>query len=278
MNRKDLNPDSSPQAAFGARLRLAREERGWTQEELGEHVGYSGTHLSSVETGRKFPTLRLVRGLDRVFGTGGTAEAFEREWREIRHGSLLEGFPEFVGYEGRAAEIRLYEVGVIPGLLQTPEYASVLADSAVKRRAITPDQARERVTLVAERQAALARSNPPLVFALLDESCIRRPIGGPEVMDAQLEHLERFAELPNTVFQVVPFEMGERRPFNLPITVLTMSDRSLMSYAESAQQGHLERESTSVVPLLTAYHQLQAEAPSQASSVVKIRQLRKGTP
>ncbi|WP_405802452.1 helix-turn-helix domain-containing protein [Streptomyces halstedii] len=278
MNRKDLNPDSSPQAAFGARLRVAREELGWTQEGLGEQVGYSGTHLSSVETGRKLPTLRLVRGLDRVFGTGGLADTFERAWREIRHGSLLEGFPEFVGYEGRAAEIRLYEVGVVPGLLQTPEYASVLADSAVKRGAITADQARERVALVAERQTALVRSSPPLVFALLDESCIRRPIGGPGVMGAQLERLEEFAGLPNTVFQVVPFEMGERRPFNLPLYILTMSDRSLMSYAESAQQGHLERESTSVVPLLTAYHQLQAEAPSQASSVAMIRQLRKGTP
>ncbi|HBF82367.1 MAG TPA: transcriptional regulator [Streptomyces sp.] len=278
MNRKDLNPDSSPQAAFGARLRSAREERGWTQEGLGERAGYSGTHLSSVETGRKLPTLRLARSLDRVFGTGDTADTFERAWREIRHGSLLEGFPEFVGYEGRAAEIRLYEVGVVPGLLQTPEYASVLADSAVKRGAITVDQARERVALVAERQAALVRTNPPLVFALLDESCVRRPIGGHGVMDAQLERLEEFAEQANTVFQVVPFEMGERRPFNLPITVLTMADRSLMSYAESAQQGHLERESTSVVPLLTAYHQLQAEAPSQASSVATIRQLRKGTP
>ncbi|ALM39765.1 putative DNA-binding protein [Streptomyces sp. FR-008] len=57
-----------------------------------------------------------------------------------------------------------------------------------------------------------------------------------------------------------------------------MPDRSLMSYAESAQQGHLERESTSVLPLLTAYHQLQAEAPSQAASVAMINQLRKGTP
>ncbi|MEU7042732.1 helix-turn-helix transcriptional regulator [Streptomyces varsoviensis] len=277
MNIKELNPDSSPQAAFGARLRKEREARGWKQEGLAEHTGYSSTHISAVETGRKTATLRFARQVDNAFGVVDTGETFEREWREMKHGSLLEGFPEFVGYESRAVEIRLYEVGVIPGLLQTPEYARVLAQSAVKRGAITEEQADERIALVAERQAALVRSSPPLVFVTLDESCIRRPMGAPDIMDAQLTRLVEFADLSNTMLQVAPFNMGERRPFNLPITVLTMADRSLASYAESAQQGHFERESTCVVPLLTAYHQLQAEAPSQAASVDMINQVRKGT-
>ncbi len=278
MNRKELLPESSPRAAFGARLRSSREAHGWTQDELAERMGYSSTHISAVETGRKPPTLRFSRSADRTFGTEGTADTFERQWREIRHGSLLEGFPEYVGHEGRAAEIRLYEVGVVPGLLQTPEYASVLAGSHIKRGAITPEQADERVSLIAERQATLVRTPPPMIFAVLDESCLRRPIGGPAVMDAQLARLVEFAELPNTVLQVAPFEMGERRPFNLPITVLTLPDRSLMSYAESAQRGYLERESASVLPILAAYHQLQADAPSQAASVAMINDLRKGIP
>ncbi len=80
------------------------------------------------------------------------------------------------------------------------------------------------------------------------------------------------------MLQVAPFSMGARRPFDLPITLLTLPDRSLMSYAESAQRGHLERESVSVLPLLTAYHQLQAEAASQAESVAMIREVRKGMP
>lgn len=133
MNRKELNPEAGPEAAFGARLRSSREERGWKQEELGKRLGYSSTHVSAVETGRKISTLRFARSADAVFGTAGTENTFERQWREIRHGVLLEGFPEFLGYESRAVEIRLYEVGVIPGLLQTPEYATVLAESAVKR-------------------------------------------------------------------------------------------------------------------------------------------------
>ncbi|MEV7865730.1 helix-turn-helix transcriptional regulator [Streptomyces sp. NPDC088124] len=278
MNRKELDPESSPQAAFGARVRTSREAHGWKQEDLAERTGYSSTHISAVETARKVPTLRFSRSADLAFGTGDTVDAFERQWHEIRHGSLLEGFPEYVGYEGRAVEIRLYEIGIIPGLLQTPEYARVLADSAVRRGAITPEQADERVSVLAERQAALVRPRPPMIFVTMDESCLRRPIGGPAVMDAQLARLAEFAELPNTLLQVAPYEIGERRTFDLPVYLLTLSDRSVVCYAESQAQGHLDRESTSVLPMLTAYHQLQAEALSQAAAVAMINQLRKGTP
>ncbi len=97
-------------------------------------------------------------------------------------------------------------------------------------------------------------------------------------MEAQFARLVEFAELPNTVLQVALFEMGDRRPLSLPIYLLTLADRSLVSYAESAQRGHLERDNTFVLPLLTAYHQLQAEALSQAASVTMLNELRKGTP
>lgn len=208
MNRKELDPESSPEAAFGARIRRLREERGWKQEELADRMGYSGTHISAVETGRKMPTLRFSRNADQVFGTGETADTFERQYREIRHGSLLEGFPQYVGHEGRAVEIRLYEIGVIPGLLQTSEYARVLADSAVRRGSIVSEQAAERVSFLAERQATLVRPRPPMMLVVMDESCIRRRVGGNEVMGAQLDRLLEFAELPNTVLQIAPYEMG----------------------------------------------------------------------
>jgi transcriptional regulator with XRE-family HTH domain len=276
VNRKELDPEASPEAAYGARIRSTREARGWKQEDLATETGYASTHISAVETARKVPTLRFSRSVDIAFGTGEGTDSFEREWRQIRHGSLLEGFPHYVGYEGRAVEIRLYEIGVIPGLLQTPEYARVLADSAVQRGAITAEQADERVAFPARRQADLVRSRPPMVFVAMDESCIRRIVGGPAVMGAQLDRLIEFAEQPHTLLQIAPFEMGERRALNLPITLLTLADRSVLCYAESQAQGRLDRENVSVVPLLTAYHQLQAAALSPAASVAMINQLRKG--
>lgn len=275
VHRKELNPERSPRDRFGQVVRALRDERGWTQDELAERLGCSGSHVSAIETGRRATTPQFARKLDRVFGTG---DRLERQSQSARQTALLEGFSAFLREEGQAAEVRLYEVGIIPGLLQTPEYAAALAESAVKRGEKNTDQAQERVALVATRQAALARTPAPLILAVLDEGCVRRPIGGPGVMDAQLERLLEFAEQPNTSLQIAPFSMGDLRPFNLPVTVLTLVNRSLMAYAESAHRGHLERESQFVVPILTSYHQLQVHALHQAATVAMIQQLRKGTP
>ncbi|MGC5343514.1 helix-turn-helix domain-containing protein [Streptomyces sp. DT171] len=277
VNRKELNPDASPEAAFGARLRSSREARGWTQDDLGGRIGYSGRHVSGVENGHKPPTRRFSTAVDLALGIEGTADTFEREWREIRHGVLLQGFPEYVGLEARAAEIKLFEVGVIPGPLQTREYAQALADSAVTRGVISREQADERVSFLMERQAALVRPVPPLVVAVLDESCIRRPIGGNDVMDAQLQRLVDFAAQPDAMLQIAPYSIGEHRPFNRAVNLLTLQDRSVFSYVESQTQGYLDRELTSVVPLVRAYHQLQAISLSQTASVDVIHELRKGT-
>ncbi|MFJ8000918.1 helix-turn-helix domain-containing protein [Streptomyces sp. NPDC096310] len=273
VNRKDLNPEASPRAAFGARLRSVREARGVTQDDLGDQMEYSGQHVSAVETGRKPPTLRFARRADLVLDVG---DEFEREWRDLRHGSLLEGFPEYVRCEERAVEIRIFEVGAIPGLLQTPEYATAVEAANVKRGAIPPEQAEERLTFLAERQAALERPNPPIVIAVLDESCIRKMVGGPEVMEAQLTRLIAFADQPNTMLQIAPFAIGERCPFSRVVNLLTLADRSVVSYVESQTRGYLDRDIPTVVPLVRAYHQLQAEALSQAASVALINEVRKG--
>ncbi|MFE9661792.1 Scr1 family TA system antitoxin-like transcriptional regulator [Streptomyces sp. NPDC005955] len=277
MNRKSLNPDDGPVAAYGARLRSAREARSWTQEQLAEEMKCSSQHISALETARKPPTLHSARKADEAFGLLGTApESFERAYRDMKNGSLLEGFPQYVRYEARAAEIRLFEVGAIPGLLQTPEYATAIEQSVVTHGAIPPEQAAERIEFLAERQAAVVRPVPPVVIVVLDESCIRRLVGGLQVMDGQLASLIKFAEQPHTVLQVAPFSLGERRPFKRLVNLLTMPDRSVMSYVESETQGLLDRELTSVLPLVRTYHQLQGVSLSQTASVDMIDQVRKG--
>ncbi|MGW2268546.1 helix-turn-helix domain-containing protein [Streptomyces sp. SCA2-2] len=273
VNRKELNPEASPHAAFGAKLRVVREGLGLTQDQLGNEMGYTCGHISSVETGRKVPTLRFSRQLDQALAMANTEDSFERQWREIRHGSLLEGYPEYIRCEARASEIRLCNIGIISGLLQTREYAYALAEGDVQRGSITADQAEERISVLEERQAALVRPRPPMVLVVMDESCLHHAVGGEQVMKRQLQHLAELASRPNLVFQVSPFSMGARRPFNLPINLLTMADRSLVAYTEAQTQGILQRETTAVVPLVTAYHQLQAEALSQAASVALIQQV-----
>lgn len=278
VNRKELNPGSSPEAAYGARLRSVREAQGWKQDDLGKRIGYTGRHVSGVETNNKPPTRRFSVAVDAALGLEGTDDAFERQWREIRHGVLLQGFPEYVTFEARAAEIRLFESGMIPGPLQTRDYALAVEDGGVTRGSITREQADERVSFLMERQAALLRPVPPLVIAVLDESCVHRPVGGPKIMDAQLQHLIDFAAQPNTMLQIAPYSLGERRPFNRLVNLLTLQDRSVFSYVESQTQGHLDRELASVLPLVRAYHQLQAVSLSQTASVDMIHQFRKGAP
>ncbi|MGW1180830.1 helix-turn-helix domain-containing protein [Streptomyces drozdowiczii] len=255
-NIKELNPGYSPQAAYGARLRKMREERGWIQDHFASVVGCSGRHVSAIETGRKPATLLFSRKADAAFGLTGTPDSFERE--------------------GRAVELRLFQVSLIPGLMQTPDYARALNISYVERGSVTAEQAEERIALVLERQATLMRPRPPLVFAVVDESCLLQEVGGPEVMKAQLERLEELAALPNWFLHVAPFSLGERRAFHLPVNLLTLADRSVVAYAESEAQGHVERETSLVVPMLTAYHQLQGESLSQAASVDMISRIRRG--
>ncbi|WP_190121390.1 helix-turn-helix domain-containing protein [Streptomyces inusitatus] len=278
VNIKELDPEEGPLAAYGARLRAAREARGWTQEQLADRMKYSGQHISALETARKPPTLRSSVSADMAFGIAGKVESFKRAYYEIKRGSLMEGFPEYLMRESQAAEIRLFDAGLVPGLLQTHAYAQELANGAVQRDEITPEQAAERVEFLIERQAALVQTPPPLIFAVLDESCIRRPIGDQSVMDEQLARLIEFSQLSNTSLQIAPYSMGALRPFDRLVNLLTMHDRSLMAYTESQSQGYLDRELTSVVPLMKRYHQLQTHAASQAESVAMIEQLRKGTP
>ncbi|WP_327385689.1 helix-turn-helix domain-containing protein [Streptomyces sp. NBC_01207] len=274
-NRKELDATSSPRAAYGVLLRRLRDQRGWTQEHVAAQSSYSSQHISAVETIRKPPSLPFSVQMDEIFGTKGTSESLEREWQKTRPGPLLEGFPEYVVNEGQAVEIRLYEIGIVPGLLQTPGYARCLADSNVRRGSISLERADRRVRFLAERQAALVRPTPPMMLIVLDESCIRRQVGGPTVMGEQLDQLLTIAEQHNSVVQIAPYEIGEHRAFDLPLNLLTLPDMSVLAYAESQIRGHMERSRESVLRLLTTYHQLQAEALPHAASVAMIREARK---
>ncbi|MGW2546057.1 helix-turn-helix domain-containing protein [Kitasatospora sp. NPDC001574] len=272
MNRVELDPEGGPGAEFGVFLRSSREGRGWTQDDLSEKTGYSSSHISAVETNRRPPTPRFATKLDKAFGADGV---FARKTHDVKNSPLLEGFAEYVVQEAKAVELRLFVLGIVPGLLQTPEYAEAIASGAVRRGSITQDQAEKRIAFLAARQAHLWREPPPLLHVVMDESCIRRAVGGSAVMATQLDRLLEVSALPHTVLQVAPFAIGEERAFDLPVNILTLPNRSLMSYAESSQVGHLERDSDSVVPMLTAYYQLQATVLSPAASVALISQLRK---
>jgi transcriptional regulator with XRE-family HTH domain len=271
VHRKRLDPKASPRDAFGARLRTSREERGLTQGQLGALIGYSDTHISAVETAAKSPTLEFARKCDEILGLDGTLETM---WWGLRTSALLEGFPEHAAQESRAMRIMVFEANILPGLMQTRSYAAALATASVRRGRITEDQAHERLKFLANRQQLLNRDKPPLIHAVLDESCIRRPIGGAEVMAGQLAYLEELASRPNVILQVSPFALAEEAPFRVSMTLLGFAGRKVVGYSESLERGYVVRGPRTVTAWEDDYHRLQVEALSQAASLEVIRKAR----
>jgi hypothetical protein len=233
-------------------------------------MGYSGTYVSAVEVARKSPTLKFARAADGALGSGQTHELM---WWGMKRSSLP-GFLEHAAHEAKAEEIRVFEPTIIPGLLQTAEYATAHATASVKRGVITQEQADERLTFLATRQRLHARPAPPFVHAVIDESGIRRAIGGAGIMARQLDHLVHMAERPHVLLQIVPFSLPEPVPFSGLVTLLTFRDRAVEGYTESAERGFVIRESETVVQWERAYDRLQAEALSTAASLALIRDAR----
>ncbi|WP_406204286.1 helix-turn-helix domain-containing protein [Kitasatospora sp. NBC_01560] len=272
MNKKHIDPTSSPWAPFGVQLRRSREGRGLTQAQLARKCKYDPSYVSFVELAQRPPSEKFAVTADQILETGGTLSLMY--WQH-RHTALVPGFPEYANYESRAAEIRMFEINVIPGLLQTAEYATALEAGHVRQGSATQEQADERVNFLATRQQCLTRTPPPLIHAVLDESCIRRPVGGREVMAAQLQQLEASAQQPNMLIQVAPFALGEDRPFMRMVFLLTMPDRRMLGYSENEQRGFLDRDVETVHSLAKSYDRLQIEALNQAASVALIRAVRK---
>ncbi|MFE1318090.1 helix-turn-helix domain-containing protein [Kitasatospora phosalacinea] len=269
---QEIDGTSSPALRFGEEFRRSRRARGWSQTDAGARMGYSGGLLSYVERGKKPVSLNLAVRADHVFGTG---ERFQQLWRQYSNASLLEGFAEFTAAEARCHRMRTFGVGVIQGLFQAPAYASALAAAAVQRGSITSEQADARVSFLATRQMLLNRSKPPFIHAVMDESCIRRLVGGREVMAEQMKYLEELAAQPWVTLQIAPFDLGERAPFKMPLILLDLPDRVVVGYAESQARGHLERGREAVAAWSREYDLLQVESLSTAASLAMIRAVRK---
>ncbi|WP_101380225.1 helix-turn-helix transcriptional regulator [Kitasatospora sp. GP30] len=272
MNRRELHPDESPQARFGAELRRMREEMGWTQEHLAELTGYSSVHISAVETGRKPPTERFAGRADVAFGTG---KKFLGMCRDVRGNSMIDGYDDYLVQEAKAGEIRVFEIGVIPGLLQTPEYTEALVEAGVRRGLATREKLDEWAAQMLARQQRLRAFPSPLLHAVLDESCLRRPVGGRKVMANQLAKLEECAHSPGTIIQVAPYSLGEDRPLSRAVHLLTLPERRLIGYSESQAQGHMQRDPDILADWDREYHRLQVSALSEVASVEFVRAVRK---
>jgi hypothetical protein len=220
---------------LGAHLRRLREGEGVSRETAGWEIRASESKISRMELGRVSFKERDVADLLTLYGV--TDEGEREAWLTLarqantpgwwqREGDILPSwFQPYLGLEAAAVLIRTYEVQFIPGLLQTPEYAKAVI--LLGHGNAPPAEVERRVALRMKRQQVLAREDPPQLWVVVDEGALRRPIGGPEVMRAQLRALVDATKLPHVRLQVIPFNAGGHAAAGGSFSILRFPEQDL---------------------------------------------------
>ncbi|MGW4624752.1 helix-turn-helix domain-containing protein [Streptomyces rubiginosohelvolus] len=264
---KAIDPQSSMAALFGSRLRKLRVAAGLTQAEVGALAHVVSSRIAQLEraTGAK-PTLELTRVLDKELVAD---DLLIDLWPYVYREAFPDWSRAFIAYSARAAVIRQYASHVVPGLLQTPEYARALLSVGHTLR--DAEHLEERLAARLDRQVRLTGPDRPELWIILDEAVLRRPIGGSAVMRDQLEKLLRMAEEPNVTIQVLPFNQGAHGSLGGSLTVLVMPDGTEVAYTEGAHYGQLTEEPDEVERFVLTYDQLRAMALPPLMSLALIR-------
>jgi transcriptional regulator with XRE-family HTH domain len=260
---------------LGAELRRLRDHTGRTAAEVATELGWSESKLSRIETaaiGIRDPDLeRLldlysVAGKDRARLVSLAGQARQRAWWEVYGDALPHPYETYIGLESEAVSISTYEAQVVPGLLQTAEYASAVtqADGVFHDHEVIE----QRVAVRMARQAVLAREHPPQLRAILDEAVLRRPIGGPDIQRRQLLRLVEASEQPMITIQVLPFSVGAHRALAGSFIVLEFASDAgqALVYSEGMTGGVFRSKSNELDSYLTSFESLRAQALSPEGS------------
>ncbi|MFJ1923845.1 MULTISPECIES: helix-turn-helix domain-containing protein [unclassified Streptomyces] len=255
----------TPREKYGEELKLRRIAAGLTQEALGEMVVCSPTLISHYEAGRRLPSPEDAQRIDRALGTDG----FFARWLEDLDSKFAQFFTPVAELECEATEVRLYGLSLIPGLLQTREYARAVFQAY--RPNYRADELDELVVNRMERGRVLSESKAPTAWALLDEAALRRRIGGPQVMAEQLRKVADLAESGRLRLHVLPFGAGAHALLESALYLLDFADAAPLAYVEGLRTGNLMDDPTLVAACQASYTLALSEAASQRNSVDLVR-------
>ncbi|MEW1657029.1 MULTISPECIES: helix-turn-helix transcriptional regulator [unclassified Streptomyces] len=261
---------------LGSQLRRLRESRGITREAAGYSIRASESKISRMELGRVSFKARDVADLLTLYGVSDEQEreallALAKEanvagwWHS--YGDVLPGwFQTYVGLEGAASLIRVYEVQFVHGLLQTEEYAHAVVSRGMP--GASADDVQRRVALRQERQKLLVSERAPQLHCVLDEAALRRPYGGRAVMRGQLKHLIDISERPNVRLQVMPFNFGGHSGESGAFTMLRFpeSDLSDVVYLEQLTSALYVDKAEEVAQYERAMDRLQEDSPDSSAT------------
>lgn len=258
-------------------LRNARRAANLTVAEVTRRTGISRAALTRAENGETVPHQRNLRDLLDLYGVKGAQKALllDLAAQPEAHGwwqaytDLPGDYPTYLAFEAQARTILDYETSYIPGLLQTEAYARAVI------RGTSPfdddDTVEARVTDRMERQSVLRGENAPTLLAIVEESLLRRPIGGPEVMREQLRHLADTAERPGVTVQVIPRTVGAYPGMEGPVVLLSFEATTDVAYLDHARGGELVNRPQDVVAVAAQFDALRAEALPRGASLDLIR-------
>jgi transcriptional regulator with XRE-family HTH domain len=257
--------------------RELRHQAGLTVEDVAGHLLCSATKVSRMETGHRGASLRDVRDLCDLYGVTDPArrermmtlarQSRQRSWWQ-EHDHLLPQYSTFIGLEAAAVSIKDYESGIVPGLVQTEDYARAMIRGTMLPK-LSPEAIEERVEARMTRQALLSGDDPPRLWVVLDEAVLHRRVGGPAIMRAQLERLVHDSDRPNITVQVLSYDVGAHPGLDSTFIILDFKEPALSSavYVEGlVGQLYLERE-TDIDRYSHAFDQLRAMALSPAASI-----------
>ncbi|CAG7652971.1 Helix-turn-helix domain-containing protein [Actinacidiphila bryophytorum] len=278
----DPRPGGAPtvlRMVLGKRLQDLREQAGISLEEAGRALDVTHAtirRMEKAEVGLKIPyveKLLVTYGItspEEISGFLALAREANRPgwWHSFRD-VLPDWFSAFVSLEGEAAVIRAYEPAYVPGLLQTANYARATLRAGLPHAA--PEEIDRLLTLRTERQALVTRTDAPLLWIVMDETVLRRPIGGRRVMREQMERLMEATELPNVRLQIMPFAAGPHPAMYGPFHIFRFQLNEIpdIAYAESLVGGVYFDERDDVSAFLEALDRMCAQAaPAQSTKAI----------
>jgi transcriptional regulator with XRE-family HTH domain len=262
---------------LGAQLRRLREAAGITPEQAGYEIRSSRSKISRMEHGRVGFKLRDVGDLLTLYGLTDeqlrsgllslARQANSQGWWTQFGDILPDWFETYLGLEAAASLIRTFELQFVHGLFQTEDYARAV--TMLGHRTAPAAEVDRRVGLRMARQQVLSAAEPPRVWSVMDEAALRRPVGGRDVMRAQLARLIEVAGMPQVTVQVVPFQRGGHAAAGGSFSVLRFSEPDLpdVVYIEQLTSAlYLERRAD-VDHYMEIMNRLSAEALTPAETV-----------
>ncbi|MGW1679323.1 helix-turn-helix domain-containing protein [Saccharopolyspora sp. NPDC002376] len=270
---------------LGGVLKTLRLGAGLSNEQARQRSSMSTAKLSRLETGHNVVHLKDIRALlDAYNADPKTREevlqlaqmAEKRGWWQEFDDVLPTDFDLYLSVEEAAASLMVFQTSVVPGLLQTEDYARawLRAEDPGKPNAELERLIGLRMT---RRQAVAEKDEPLMVWAVLDEAVIRRRVGGSEVMREQLEHLLSLCERPNVTIQVLPFSVGAHVAASGSFTLVEFAEATdpEIGYVDCAAGNVYPEKPGQVRRMKTSFHHLTSSALEPTKSLSFIRKVQK---